>query len=112
MALVQGKDGSSDDDMLLGAPAPDAYKSHSGGIVDVLQDMLDKAEAELASARKDEMNNKHNYDMMKVSLTDAIAAANHYKAEAEAALAEAKGSKALAEGDLAITAKNLAESNA
>merc|ERR1719272_2051340 len=102
MALVQGKDGSSDDDMLLGAPAPDAYKSHSGGIVDVLQDMKDKADAELADARKAEMNNKHNYDMMKVSLTDAIAAANHEKAEAEAAKADAKGAKAVAEGDLSV----------
>jgi len=111
MALVQGKDDSSDDDF-LGAPAPDAYKSHSKGILDVLQDMLDKAEAELAAARKEEMNSKHNYDMMKVSLTDAIANANKEKAEAETALTDANGAKALAEGDLAITVKDLADASA
>merc|ERR1719316_1677207 len=108
MALVQGKDDSSDkdDDMqLLGAPAPDTYKSHSGGILDVLGDMKDKADEELASARKDEMNNKHNYDMMKVSLEDAIKAAEHEKAEAETSLADNEGAKAIAEGDLAVTNK-------
>jgi len=111
MSLVQGKDGN-DDDMLVGAPAPDAYKSQSGGILDVLGDMKDKAEEELSAARKAEMNDKHNYDMMKVSLTDAIAAANHEKAEAEASLAENEGAKAIAEGDLAMTEKDLADGKA
>ena len=33
----QGSDDDDDDDM--GAPAPDSYKSHSGGILDVVADM-------------------------------------------------------------------------
>jgi len=111
MSLVQGKD-EDDDNMLLGAPAPDTYKSQSGGILDVLQDMLDKAEGELSAARKDEMNNKHNYDMMKVSLTDAIAAANKEKTEAETTLADNEGAKAVAEGDLKMTEKDLADATA
>merc|ERR1719261_2471569 len=112
MALVQGKGGSNDDDMLLGAPAPDAYKSHSKGILDVLGDMKDKAEEELSAARKDEMNNKHNYDMMKLSLEDAIKAANHEKTEAETTLADNEGAKAIAEGDLSVTEKDLADATA
>merc|ERR1719311_202889 len=111
MALVQGK-GESNDDMLVGAPAPDAYKSQSGGILDVLGDMKDKAEEELSAARKAEMNDKHNYDMMKVSLDDAIAAAKHEKGEAEATLADNEGAKAVAEGDLAMTNKDLADGEA
>lgn len=43
MALVQNQ-ASDDDDDESGAPAPDAYKSHSGGILDVLGDMKDKAD--------------------------------------------------------------------
>merc|ERR1719262_1496766 len=111
MALVQGKGESNDDDM-IGAPAPDAYKSQSGGILDVLGDMKDKAEEELSGARKTEMNDKHNYDMMKVSLDDAIKAATHEKTEAEATLAENEGAKAVAEGDLAMTNKDLADGEA
>merc|ERR1719261_1982763 len=112
MALVQGKGGSNDDDLLVGAPAPDAYKSQSGGILDVLGDMKDKAEEELSAARKTEMNDKHNYDMMKLSLDDAIKAATHEKTEAEASLAENEGAKAVAEGDLAMTTKDLADGEA
>merc|ERR1719424_2116284 len=74
LGLIQNMQG--DDDSELGAPAPDAYKNKSGGIVDVLTDMKDKAEAELSEARKAEANTKHNYDMLKQSLTDEIAAAN------------------------------------
>jgi len=109
-ALMQNRD--NDDDAELGAPAPDAYKSHSGGILDVLGDMKDKAEAQLSEARKTEMNSKHNFDMMKQSLVDAIAAAEHEKAEAEATQASSKATKAAAEGDLAMTNKDLADANA
>jgi hypothetical protein len=109
-ALLQNKE--NDDDAELGAPAPDAYKSHSGGILDVLGDMKDKAEAQLSEARKAEMNSKHNFDMMKQSLVDAIAAAEHELEEAKAAKFEAEGTKATAEGDLAMTAKDLAEAEA
>merc|ERR1719473_1503528 len=50
MALVQSS--SDDEDSDAGAPAPDAYKSKSGGIVDVLNDMKEKAEGELSELRK------------------------------------------------------------
>jgi len=110
MSLVQNKDGSDDDDSdaELGAPAPDAYKGHSSSIVDVLEDMKDKAESELSEARKAEMNSQHNYDMLKQSLVDDMAAANHEKQEAETTQSEAKSTKATAEGDLAQTEKDLA----
>merc|ERR1719281_629522 len=61
VALVQSKQGSSSDDDDFGAPAAAGYKSHSGNIVDVLEDLKEKAEEELANLRKAESNTKHNY---------------------------------------------------
>merc|ERR1719217_2026913 len=111
MALVQSNQGADadDEDSELGAPAPDVYKTHSKSVIDVLEDMKDKAEAELSEARKAEANTQHNYDMLKQGLMDEIAAANHEKAEAETTKAEAEGTKAAAEGDLAQTLKDLAD---
>merc|ERR1719335_1220081 len=95
--------------LLSAAPAPDAYKSHSGGIVDVLEDLKDKAETELSDTRKAETNAAHNYDMLKTSLDDSIAAETKDLAEEKAAKAAAEELKATSEGDLAMTAKDLAE---
>jgi len=36
--------GSDDDDSEPGAPAPASYKNKSGGIIDILEDMKEKAE--------------------------------------------------------------------
>merc|ERR1719158_1394690 len=110
LGLIQNMQG--DDDAELGAPAPDAYKSKSGGIVDTLTSMKDDAEGELSEARKAEANAQHNYDMLKQGLTDEIAAAEHEKKEAEDAKAEAAGLQATSEGELVITEKDLADAQA
>merc|ERR1719158_2385619 len=110
LGLIQSMQG--DDDAELGAPAPDVYKSKSGGIVDTLTDMKDKAEGELSEARKAEANLQHNYDMLKQALTDSIAAAEHEKNETEDAKADAIETKAVAEGDLVVTEKDLADAQA
>ena len=52
---------------------PAAYKTHSTSIVDVLDDLKDKAEAELSDLRKVETISVHNYDMLKSSLEALIA---------------------------------------
>jgi len=108
LSLVQNQQGNEDDDAELGAPAPDAYKSKSGGIVDVLNDMKSEAEGELSELRKAESNTKHNYDMLKQSLVDSIAAATHEKDEAKANMAEATETQSVAEGELSVTVKDLA----
>jgi predicted nucleic acid-binding Zn-ribbon protein len=110
LGLIQNMQG--DDDADLGAPAPDTYKSHSGGIVDTLTSMKDDAEGELSEARKAEANAQHNYDMLKQGLTDEIAAAEHEKKEAEDDKAEAAGIQATSEGELVITEKDLADAQA
>merc|ERR1719157_75054 len=71
LALVQAQ--QSEEDTEMGAPAAATYKSQSGGIVDVLGDLKDKAETELAEVRKAESSAKHNYGMMKQSLEAQMA---------------------------------------
>merc|ERR1719265_1855301 len=72
VALVQSQQGSDDEE--LGAPAAATYKTHSGNILDVLEDMKEKAEEKLSSLRKAETQNKHNFAMLKQSFTDQLSA--------------------------------------
>merc|ERR1719305_1301576 len=106
VALVQSQ---NSDDQEPGAPAAATYKSHSSGIVDVLEDMKEKAEGSLSDLRKDETNSKHNYDMLKQSLDDQMAADTKDMDDEKAAKAEATEGKATAEGDLEETVKMLKE---
>merc|ERR1719215_639400 len=106
VALVQQQSDDSDEE--LGAPAAKVYASHSGGIVDVLTDMKDKAEGELGDLRKAENNAKHNFNMLKQSLEDQIHADSTDLAQEKSALAAAEEDKATAEGDLGVTNKELA----
>jgi len=108
MALVQSKQG--DEDTEMGAPAAATYKSQSGGIVDVLEDLKEKAEGELSDARKAESNAKHSYNMMKQSLDDQMAADSKDLDEQKSAKAAAQEEKATAEGDLSVTIKDLQNS--
>jgi len=85
------------------------YKSHSGSIFDVLEDMKEKAEGQLADLRKAESTTKHNYNMLKQSLEDEIAADSADMNEEKSLKASTEESKAAAEGDLAETVKGLAE---
>jgi septal ring factor EnvC (AmiA/AmiB activator) len=75
----------------------------------VLNVLLADAEGQLADARKKESNLQHNYELLKQELTDAIAFAGKEKDKAEKANAAAAETKATAEGDLAVTQKDLAE---
>lgn len=110
MALVQAKNGASSDDDDFGAPAAASYKSHSTNIIDVLEDLKEKAEEELADVRKAESSTKHNYNMLKQSLEDSMAADGKDMDEQKAAKAAAEENKATAVGDLSETTKALANS--
>jgi len=110
MALLQSQ--GDDDDSEFGAPAAAVYESKSGGIVDVLADMKDKAESELDELRKAEGNAKHNFNMLKQSLEDQIAADTTDLDQEKAAKATSEETKATAEGDLAITNKDLGAAQA
>jgi predicted nucleic acid-binding Zn-ribbon protein len=107
MALIQSKD--DDDDDLTGAPAAAVYESKSGSIVDVLEDMKDKADSELDELRKAEGNAKHNFNMLKQSLEDQIGADTTDLDQEKSSKAGAEEGKATAEGDLTVTTKELAD---
>ncbi|CAK0814973.1 unnamed protein product, partial [Prorocentrum cordatum] len=92
VAFVQAQDQSDDEE--AGAPDPAAYKSHSSGIMDVLEDLKAKAEKELSDLRKAESNTKHNFNMLKQSLEDEAAYNTKEKKEEQAFLAETEETKA------------------
>jgi hypothetical protein len=112
MALVQSSDSSDDDDDEQGAPAPNSYEAHSGGIVDVLNGMKEKAEGELKELRKAESNNAQNFNMLKGSLEGQIGADTKDMEEEKSAKAANEEQKATDSGDLAMTEKDLAEAQA
>jgi chromosome segregation ATPase len=106
-ALVQTQADESDSD--TGAPDAEVYESKSGGIVDTLNGLLEKAEGQLDSATKAETSNKNKFDLLKQSLEDEIKYANKDMDDTKKALAESGEIKAAAEGDLTVTQKALAE---
>mmetsp|Transcript_26878 Transcript_26878/g.47776 ORF Transcript_26878/g.47776 Transcript_26878/m.47776 type:complete len:694 (+) Transcript_26878:69-2150(+) len=108
LGLVQSKSGDAEEDDETGPPAATAYESHSGNIIEVLEDMLEKAEASLAELRKKEANDKHNFDMMASSLKAEMNNANKELDEIKKASAAAVEIKATSSGDLAKTQKSLA----
>jgi len=109
LALVQSQQSSDADDADVGAPAAAVYKNKSGSIVEVLEGMKEKAEAQLSDLRKAESNTQHNYNMLKQSLEDQAAADKKDLAEQKAAKAEAEEAKGVAEGELGNTQKDLAD---
>merc|ERR1719197_1378462 len=104
-ALVQQQSGSDDEE--LGAPAASVYKTHSGSIFDVLEDMKEKAEGQLNDLRKAESTAKHNYNMLKQSLEDEMENDNKDMDEEKSLKAATEEQQARAEGDLAETVKEL-----
>merc|ERR1719384_1512125 len=109
-AFVQGTQeyGDSDGDTDVGSPDAAVYKGHSGDIIDTLQGLSEKAQAQLSAARKEESTALHNFQMLKLSLEDEIKFANKEMGEAKADLAASGDAKVSAEGTLAVTAKELA----
>jgi len=99
-AKLQSLMQTDSDDQLSGAPAPDAYKSQSGGILGALEDMLEKSKAQRADGQKAEMNAAHNFAMLKQSLEQAIKTENKELSDSKKAKAASEEAKAAAEGEL------------
>jgi len=100
-ALLQSQDMDTDLELApAGAPAPDAYQSQSGGILDTLEDMLEKSQAQRADAQKSEMNADFDFKMLKQKLEDAVAVGDKVMGETKKAKAAAEEAKAVAQGEL------------
>merc|ERR1719346_913409 len=106
-AFVQASQQSEDGDM--GAPAGAVYASHSGDILDTLQNLKEKAEAQLETARNTETADVHNFQLLKQSLEDEISYGQKELDEAKKGIAESSEKKATADGDLTVTSKELSE---
>jgi len=109
-AFVQSAHQSADGD--AGAPDAAVYESKAGGIVEVLEDLLDKAQGQLSDARDKETKAQHAFDMLKQSLEDSTAYGTKDMEAAKSSKAKAGEEKSTAEGALADVSKDLAEDEA
>lgn len=111
-ALLQSFQNSDDDSLsqeLAGAPAAAVYESKSGTIVETLEDILQKARAQLDAAEKAEMNNIHNFEVLKASIEDEIATDTKSLKDVQMTKSQSMEELASAKSDLAVTIKELAE---
>lgn len=97
------------EEVMEGGKTVAASKS-SGGIMDVLEDLKDKAEEKLSELRKDEANAAHNYEMLKTSLESEISADKKDLEEEKENKSAAEEALAIAQGELSPLVKDLAES--
>jgi len=112
-ALIQNqqtsKESEDDQDLSLDSEQDDSKSGGADAIIETLNDLLDKAEGELAAARKKEKALQFNYDMIKQQLTDGINFGNKEMDKSKKRKAEAEEGKATAEGELEVTQKDLSE---
>jgi len=111
ITLVQSfqKTQSSDDDADAGPGGPDpaAYEGKSSDIITILEKLLAKAEAKLSELRSDETSARHNFKIMKQSLSDEVSLAHRDMDAAKKNKADMKERKAIAEGELKTTIQDL-----
>merc|ERR1719316_1110082 len=108
--FIQDKDqdasnADSSDDLQLHMKAPEAAEA-SGGIMQVLEDMKEKAQETLSNARMEEMKANHNYQMMTASLKSALDLAKKKTSDCQATKASLTESSGKATGELAETKKS------
>jgi len=101
----QSEDATADE---MGAPAADAYKSKSGSIIEVLEDMRAKAAGQLQKLQGEETKAKHEFQMLKQSLEDQMSADAKEIDQSKATVNAAAATKATASGELATTEEHLA----
>merc|ERR1740121_3110751 len=99
-----------------GVPEANAYEFQSGGVVAILEKLRLKFQDQRLQLQKEEMNSKHNYEMLKQELTDDIKFAKAtvekktaVKAQRQEDLSVAKGDKATTEAAKAEDEKKLSD---
>eukprot|EP00913_Durusdinium_trenchii_P000747 g697.t1 len=88
---------------------PAAYKSKSGGITEMLEDMMDKSRDELNELRKKETEAKHSFEMLTQSLQDQISFSQQALEKSQKVQAEQSRIKAEASKELEETKVSLAQ---
>jgi len=92
-----------DEGLAVSAPEANAYEFQSGGVVEMLEKLLDKFIEERTTLEKEEMNSKHAYDMLMQDLNAQVSQAQTDRDEKAEFKAETLQSKADAQGDLQDT---------
>jgi len=92
-----------DEGLAVSAPEANAYEFQSGGVVEMLEKLLDKFIEERTTLEKEEMNSKHAYDMLMQDLNAQVSQAKTDRDEKAEFKAETLQSKADAQGDLQDT---------
>jgi len=110
-ALVQGseaEDSESDDELgELGAPTAETFKSNTGGITEMLEDMKAKALAQLKELRTEDRTAGQNADLLMGSLTAQIKVAEGEIAEAKESKNTATSLQAQTNTEKAVSVKEL-----
>merc|ERR1719487_2049512 len=113
-AFLQQKQAEDDGDTAIQAPA--AYESKSGGILETIGDMEEKAEDSLGAERKEEMKDQNSYALLKMalenemkSLKDELSKATSKKQFTTQELANAQKAMAASQKGLAEDSKYLAD---
>merc|ERR1719393_996083 len=89
--------------LAMSAPEANAYENQSGGVIEMLDKLLDKFIEERTQLEKEEMNAKHAYTMVKQDLEASIEQATQDRDEKSEFKAETIQAKADATGDLQDT---------
>merc|ERR1719408_815707 len=77
-----------------------AYESKSGGIIEKIEEMKEKAEETLTGARATETKAQHDFSMLEQSLSDGIKVANDKIAMSKTAIGAKTQEMSEAKGDL------------
>jgi hypothetical protein len=85
----------------------EASGTDGGTIVEVMEDMLEKSEAQQADGQKAEMEAAHAYSLLKLSLEDMMKAANKELATSKKQKAIASEKQSTAEGDVERSKKEI-----
>jgi hypothetical protein len=91
------------------APEANVFENQSGGVVDMIKGLGDKFEQQRDELQKQEMEDKHAFDMIHQDLTDQIESASSDRGEKAAFKAQRETESADASGELADTEATLAE---
>jgi len=89
--------------LAVSAPEANAYEFQSGGVIEMLEKLLDKFISERTTLEKEEMNSKHAYDMLMQDLKAQIAQSSQDRDEKSEFKAQTLQNKADAQGDLQDT---------
>jgi len=92
-----------DETLAMSAPEANAYENQSGGVIEMLDKLLDKFIDERTQLEREEMNAKHAYNMVKSDLEASIEQATQDRDEKTEFKAETIQAKADATGDLQDT---------